>query len=158
MSDRTAACFGTTRAVSVAAGYTMTLAVTALLLTTVLAGGTGIVESQTDIVAINQLETAGNTLAAEITAVRSIATSPTATNQEIQATVELPERTVTGQYLIEVDTTAITLETTSSDTTVTIPLPSNSGSVDVTSNGRLDGGAVDITYDGGDIVIEEHDS
>lgn len=158
MSDRASAFLGSTRGVSVAAGYTMTLAVTALLLTTILAGGTGIVESQTEVVATDQLETTGNTLAAEIRTVRGIASRSTDTNQDLQATVELPDRTVDGQYLIEVTSTQIRLEPTSSETTVTTKLPVSNDDIDVTSNGRLDGGTVEISYQGDEIVITEQDS
>lgn len=144
--------FDDNRGLSTAVGYTALLAVTAILLITILTGANSIVSGQTAIVATDQLETAGATLSAEITTVHRMTTESSDTNTEIVSTVELPEQTVEGQYLIEADTDQLTLTSTASDITVVNSIPIAEGGMTVTSEGRIDGGTVEVCYSGGDEI------
>lgn len=144
--------FNESRGISTTIGYTGLLAITAILLAVIIGGGHSIVSGQTDIVATDQLEANGATLSDEITTVRRMATKPTDTNTNLVSTVELPDRTVEGQYLIDVDGGEISLTTTTSDISVVTPLPSTKSGMTVESDGRLDGGTVEICYSGGDTI------
>lgn len=147
-------CESENRGLSTVAGYTLTLAVTGILITGIIAGTAGFVESESELTAANQLEIAGNTLESEIGIVRGIATDPANSNTQISTTVDLPDRTTTGQYLINVTDNQIQLETVDSDVTVTEPLPDANDKVNITSNGRIAGGDVEICYSGDDIVVD----
>lgn len=148
--------FDVNRGVSTAVGYTALLAVTAILLMTILTGANSIVSGQTATVATDQLETTGATLSDEIITVHRMATKSTEADPQITSTVSLPERTVEGQYLIQATNQNITLQTTNEDITVITPLPSGTDTVDITTDGRIDGGDVTISYNGtGDITITE---
>lgn len=146
--------FNESRGISTTIGYTGLLAITAILLAVIIGGGHSIVSGQTDIVATDQLEANGATLSDEITTVHRMATKSTETNPEITSTVELPERTVEGQYFIQATNQNIILETTTSDIAVVTPLPESADAINITTNGRIDGGDVEIAYTGsGDITI-----
>lgn len=148
--------FDANRGVSTAVGYTALLAVTAILLITILTGANSIVSGQTAIVATDQLETTGATLSDEITTVHRMATKSTETGPQITSTVSLPDRTVEGQYFIQATNQNITLQTTTDDITVITPLPSGTDTVDITTDGRIDGGDVMISYnETGDIIVSE---
>lgn len=141
-----------TRGVSTVAGYTLTLAVTGILITSLIAGVAGFVESESELTAANQLEIAGNTLESELGTMHGIATNPADSNQQINTTADLPDRTTTGAYTITVTDSQIQLRTVDGDVTVTEPLPDANDSLDITSNGRIDGGSVKIIYSGGNTI------
>lgn len=155
--DESQQLFTESRGVSTTVGYTALLSVTVILLGVIMTGGHSIVAGQTNIVATEQLETSGVTLTDEITTVHRMATKSTETNTEITSVVELPERTVEGQYLIQATNQNVVLETTTSDIKVISPLPESVGAIDITTaDGRIDGGDVEIAYSGsGDIIVSE---
>lgn len=140
------------RALSTVAGYTLTLAVTGILITGIITGVAGFVESESEITAADQLEIAGNTLGSELGTVHGMATNPADSNQQINTTVDLPDRTTTGAYTVTVTGSQIQLETVDGDVSVTEPLPDANDNIDISSNGRIDGGSVDITYSGGNTI------
>lgn len=140
------------RGLSTVTGYTLTLAITGILLTSLITGATGFVQSETEMTAANQLEIAGNTLGSEIGTTHGIATNPADSNQQITTTVDLPDRTAAGAYTITVTDTQIQLATVDGDVTVTEPLPAANEEIDITSNGRITGGSVDIRYSGGTTI------
>lgn len=140
------------RGLSVVAGYTATLAMTAIILAAVIGGGNAIVSGQTNIIATDQLETAGGTLTDEVNTVHRLATDPDETNQKIVSTVELPERTVEGQYFIKTTTNEVTLTTANTDITVVRPYSFNADGMSITTDGRIEGGTVQVCYSGGDEI------
>lgn len=145
------------RAVTVATGYVSTLGMTAILLTTILIGGNAIVSGEMSIVTNNQLEAAGHTLSGEIITMRRLAATPSDTNQELRAVVELPDDTVNGQYVITTNANSFTLSATTADATQTIQLPATNTDIELTSDGRVNGGDVVLTSTGDEILIEEYD-
>lgn len=140
------------RGLSTVAGYTLTIAITGILITTIITGTTGFVQSEAELTAANQLEIAGNTLESELGTVHGIATNPSDDNQQINSTVHLPDRTTTGSYTVTVTDDQIQLETVDGDVTVTKPLPGANDDMDITSNGRIAGGSVEIIYSGGNTI------
>lgn len=140
------------RGLSTVAGYTLTLAITGILITSLIVGVTGFVESESEMTASNQLEIDGNTLKSEINTIHGIATNPSDSNQDITTTVNLPERTASGAYTITITNDQIQFETVDGDVTVKEPLPDANDKIDITSNGRIDGGPVEVIYDGGDTI------
>lgn len=140
------------RGLSTVAGYTLTLAITGILITGIITGVAGFVESESEVTAANQLEIAGSTLGSELGTIHGIATNPADSNQQINATVDLPDRTTAGAYTITVTDSQIQLETVDGDVTVTEPLPDANDKMTITSDGRIDGGSVDVNYSGGTTI------
>lgn len=140
------------RGISTVMNYTLALGVTAILITGIITGTVGFVESKSESTARTQLDVSSSTVVSEITTVRSIAASPREENQEVTTTVSLPDRTTAGTYLITVTDSNVTFATIDGDVSVTKELPERGGSISTTSNGRISGGDVEIRYRGGDTI------
>lgn len=145
-----------TRGVSTAVGYVITLSVTALLISGLLAAGGTVVTDNREDVAREELSVVGQQLAADIeTADRLVQRSPSSATVEIDR--RLPEKVVGSTYTVSVVTTGsnavLELSTTDPEVTVTIDVDTEVG----LAGSSVDGGKVLIVYTGASPGLEVRD-
>ena len=151
------------RGVSVTVGYVLMLAVAALLLGTLLAGASGLVEDESEQVIDDELTVIGNQLAsniheadrlAQVAAADANATT-TGTTGSLSLDVRLPQRVAGTGYLIEIGSDNITLLSSNPDVSVTVPYPETA--VPVSPPDQLSGGDLRISYrtSDGRLVIDQ---
>ncbi|PHQ37872.1 hypothetical protein DJ69_15085 [Halorubrum persicum] len=116
------------RAVSVVVGYVLTLAIGAVLLSGVVIGIGGVVDSQTDRVVRGDLEVTGQTTVANLESADRLARAAVvdrppgaADSTNVSVGVDLPTRLAGRSYRIAVDDDAVTLRTDDPEITVEIP-------------------------------------
>jgi len=140
------------RAVSVAVGYVLTLAIGAVLLSGVVIGIGGIVDSQTDRVVRGDLEVIGQTTVANLESADRLARAaeidrlddPDAVDStNVSVGVDLPTRLAGRPYRIAVTNASVTLRTDDPDIAVEIP---HAAAVSVRET-SVRGGPVRIRYD-----------
>jgi hypothetical protein len=137
------------RAVSTAAGYVLSLGITAILVTGLLVAGGGVVEERRDITSHDSLEVVGQRLAANLmTADRLAATSDTTT---VAVSVDLPARIAGRGYTVSVDPAGsrLHLDATASDASVTVAFATSTPVADTS----VQGGDVRIVLDGGQLEV-----
>jgi len=137
------------RAVSTAAGYVLSLGITAILVTGLLTAGGGVVEERRDVTTHDSLEVVGQRLAADLmTADRLASTSDTTA---VSVSVDLPERTAGSGYTVSVDSAGsrLRLESTASNTAVTVAFTTSTPVADTS----VQGGDVRIVLDGGQLEV-----
>jgi len=148
------------RAVSVTVGYILMLTVAMLLMGVLLAGASGLMESQSKQVINDELTVIGNQLASNIHEADRLATvaaaDSNATGEDgvVDLTVRLPHRVAGSGYLIAVDNETITLSTSNPDVEVTVRYPEPE--TEIAPNGRLSGGDLRISYDPAETHLEVH--
>ena len=140
------------RAVSVTVGYVLNFAVAALLLSALMIGGGGLIESQTKQVTYDELTVTGQQLASEISSADRLNRSGDTTELSVRA--DLPDRTAAGSYTITIEhdgqTGSIELRSVDPEVVVTVPFRSESAVQNVTVNGGL----LEVVYDDGDARLE----
>ncbi|EMA63145.1 DUF7266 family protein [Halorubrum lipolyticum] len=141
------------RGVSVTVGYVLTLAIGAILLSGVVIGVGGVVDSQTDRTVQSDLAVLGQTAAANVESADRLAraaeadrsTAPGAANATVSVAVDLPTRVAGVPYRIAVDDDAVTLRTDSPEASLEIP---HAARLNVTPT-SVRGGPIRIEYDHG---------
>jgi hypothetical protein len=138
------------RAVSVTVGYVLTLAIGAVLLSGIVIGIGGVVDSQTDRVVRGDLAVVGQTAVANLESADRLANASEVDRPDdadaptVDVDVDLPDRIAGHPYRIAIDDDAVTLRVDSPDAITVIPhvatLPVESTSVR--------GGPIRIRYDG----------
>lgn len=138
------------RAVSVTVGYVLTLAIGAVLLSGIIIGIGGVVDSQTDRVVRGDLDVVGQTTVANLESADRLARASevdrpaSADAPTVAVDVALPDRIAGHPYRIVIGGDAVTLRVDSPDAVTEIPhvatLPVESTSVR--------GGPIRISYDG----------
>lgn len=141
------------RAVSITVGYVLNLSVAALLISGLLVAGGGLIEGQTQQVTRDELAVTGQMLAEELSNADRLARAGESTPSTLSIRVDLPPRTASGGYAIEIEHTGpegtIELRTTIPAVSVKIPFRSETGVDEVT----VDGGPVRIEYAGGSMEV-----
>lgn len=138
------------RAVSVTVGYVLTLAIGAVLLSGVVIGIGGVVDSQTDRVVRGDLAVVGQTVVANLESADRIARAAEvdrpsdADAANVSVDVDLPERIAGRPYRIAVDNRSVTLRTDDPEAIAEIP---HAATLPVEPS-RVRGGPVRIRYDG----------
>ena len=145
------------RAVSVTVGYVLMLTIAALLMGVLLAGASGLMESQSKQVINDELTVIGNQLASNIHEADRLATvaadsNATGENGVVDLTVRLPHRVAGSGYIITVDNETITLSTSNPNVEVTVRYPEPE--TEIATNGRLSGGDLRISYDPAETHLE----
>ncbi len=132
------------RAVSVTVGYVLNFAVAALLLSALLIGGGGLIESQTNQVTHDELTVTGQQLAGELSSADRLNRS--GDTAELSVRADLSDRTAAGSYTITIehDGQTGTIELRSVDPEVVVSVPFRSES-DV-QNTTVRGGPLDVRY------------
>jgi hypothetical protein len=141
------------RGVSVTVGYVLTLAIGAVLLSGVVIGVGGVVDSQTDRAVRGDLAVLGQTTAANVESADRLAraaeadrsSAAGATNASVSVAVDLPTRVAGISYRITVDNDAVTLRTNHPEATLEIP---HAARLNVTP-ASVRGGPIRIVYDHG---------
>ncbi|MFC5136173.1 MULTISPECIES: DUF7266 family protein [Haloferacaceae] len=155
-SDPNGSLRGDDRAVSTTVGYVLTLAIGAVLLSGVVIGVGGVVDSQTDRAVRGDLTVVGEKLAAELEGADRLArlaeagrTDPDIDLDDANATatvdVDLPGRVAGIPYTVEIvddPDSEVILRTTRPDVILRIPYRSDT----TVENTTLRGGPVRITY------------
>ena len=150
------------RAVSVAVGYVLTLAIGAVLLSGVVIGIGGVVDSQTDRVVRGSLEVTGQTTVANLESADRLADAATvdhpstaALSANVSVSVDLPTRLAGRPYRIAVDDDAVTLRTGDPEVAVEIP----HAATHPVRETSVRGGPLRIRYDAGaadpELVVRE---
>lgn len=138
------------RAVSVAVGYVLTLAIGAVLLSGVVIGVGGLVDSQTERVVRGNLEVTGQTTVANLESadrlVRAARAGGAGGPDAVNVSVDLPDRVAGSPYRIAVDDDGVTLRTDDPDVTVRVPHAATESVGETT----VSGGPIRIAYDPGD--------
>lgn len=155
---------GRSRAVSTIVGYTITLGITALLISGLIVAAGGFVQDQRERAVRAELEVIGNQLAADLSTADSLVrgahariSDPSAI--EINLTRDLPETAAGEPYVIEVRTQGVVLRTDSPSTEVAVRFPTNDDVTVVPT--RVSGGDVQIVFDDsgggniGSLVVED---
>jgi hypothetical protein len=141
------------RAVSVAVGYVLNLAIAAALLSALLVAGSGLIDDQTQRVTDDELSVAGHQLAEELSSADRLVRAGDAA--EVSIRVRLPDRVAAGGYEIEIDHRGsddrgtVELRSTSPEIVASVPFRSATG----VANATVDGGSVRIEYAGGDLEV-----
>jgi hypothetical protein len=141
------------RAVSVTVGYVLTLAIGAVLLSGVVIGVGGVIDSQTDRAVRGDLAVLGQTATANVESADRLAraaetdrpTAANATNATVSVAVDLPTRVAGVPYRIAVGDDAVTVRTDSPEATMEIP---HTARLNVTP-ASVRGGPIRIDYDHG---------
>ncbi len=140
------------RAVSVTVGYVLNVAVAAMLITGLLVGGGGLVESQTKQVTSDELTVIGQQLADELSSADRLNRSGETSTLSIRS--ELPRRTAAGGYTVDIEANGdggtIELRTNSPEVIATVPFRVDS---DI-REGQVAGGPVRIEYDAANDRLE----
>lgn len=140
------------RAVSVTVGYVLNFAVAALLLSALLIGGGGLIESQTNQVTHDELTVTGQQLASELSSADRLNRSGDTAELSIRA--DLPDRTAAGSYTITIEhdgqSGTIELRSVDPEVVVSVSFRSESDVQDTT----VRGGSLDIRYDDGEDRLE----
>lgn len=157
------------RAVSTTVGYVLTLAIGAVLLSGVVIGVGGVVDSQTDRAVRSDLTVVGEKLAAEIEGADRLTrlaeagrtdpdVDPGSANATAAVDVELPGRTAGIPYTVEVTNETVVVRTNRPEVIVRVPHRSHT-TVEATT---VRGGPVRIAYDpdrtdpsNGSLVVRE---
>ncbi|WP_128905184.1 DUF7266 family protein [Halorubrum amylolyticum] len=144
---------GDERGVSVAVGYVLTLAIGAVLLSGVVVGIGGVVDSQTDRVVRGNLEVTGQTAVANLESADRLARASAvdhpsggAGSATVSVAVDLPTRIAGRPYRISVDDEAVTLRTRDPEIAVEIP---HAATLTVEES-SVRGGPIRVRYDGAD--------
>jgi len=138
------------RAVSVTVGYVLTLAIGAVLLSGVVIGIGGVVDSQTDRVVRGDLAVVGQTAVANLESADRLARAadvdhpPGAGDPTVAVDVDLPDRIAGRPYRIAVDNQSVTLRTDDPEAVAEIPHVAN---LSVESS-RVRGGPIRFRYNG----------
>ena len=138
------------RAVSVTVGYVLTLAIGAVLLSGVVIGIGGVVDSQTDRVVRGDLAVVGQTAVANLESADRLARAAevdrpdTADPPVVAVDVDLPDRIAGRPYRIAVDNQSVTLRTDDPEAVAEIPHVAN---LSVESS-RVRGGPIRVQYNG----------
>lgn len=141
---------GDERAVSVTVGYVLTLAIGAVLLSGVVIGIGGVVDSQTDRVVRGDLAVVGQTAVANLESADRLARAAEvdrpsdADPPNVSVAVDLPTRIAGRPYRIAVDGDAVTLRTDDPEIVAEIP---HVATLPVEPS-RVRGGPIRIRYDG----------
>lgn len=141
---------GDERAVSVTVGYVLTLAIGAVLLSGIVIGIGGVVDSQTDRVVRGDLAVVGQTAVANLESADRLARAAEvdrpadAPDANVSVDVDLPARIAGRPYRIAVDSEAVTLRTDDPEAVAEIPHVAN---LSVESS-RVRGGPIRIRYNG----------
>jgi len=147
------------RAVSVAVGYVLNLAIATMLFSALLIAGSGMVRSQTRAVTHDELSVVGQQLAAELSdADRLVRAGGAEDLSELELRADLQDRTAAGGYTIEIshDSTenvgTVELRTSAPEIVVSVAFRSETSVEGVT----VSGGPVGIGYDESDeeLVVE----
>jgi hypothetical protein len=130
------------RAVSVSIGYVLTIAIVTVLISGLIAAGSGVLETQTESTIENELDIVGQQVASDLASADRLAR--TSGTSEVVLRTDLPQRSAGSSYRLTVDDTEdeIRLETSSPDVTVTVPFRTR---LDATGTGT--GGPIRIVYD-----------
>lgn len=137
-----------TRAVSVTVGYVLTLAIGAVVLSGVVIGVSGVIDSQTDRTIRGDLSVVGQTTVANLENADRLARAGTADRPgttgdvHVGVDVDLPTRIAGVPYQLTVDNETVTLQTDNPDAVVSIPHTTDRPVATTT----LSGGPVRITY------------
>jgi hypothetical protein len=138
------------RAVSVTVGYVLTLAIGAVLLSGVVIGIGGVVDSQTERVVRGDIAVVGQTTVANLESADRLARAaetdrpPGAALPTVAVDVDLPDRIAGRPYRIAVDGEAVTLRTDDPEAVAEIP---HVAALPVESS-RVRGGPIRIRYNG----------
>ncbi|WP_144920325.1 DUF7266 family protein [Halorubrum salsamenti] len=144
---------GDERGVSVTVGYVLTLAIGAVLLSGVVIGVGGVVDSQTDRTVQSELSVLGQTATANVESADRLAraaetdrsNAADATNATVSVSVDLPTRVAGVPYRIAVDDDAVTLRTDRPEARLVVE---HAARVNVTP-ASVRGGPIRIEYDHG---------
>lgn len=137
------------RAVSVTVGYVLTLAIGAVLLSGVVIGVSGVIDSQTDRTVQGDLSVVGQTTAANLESADRLARAAKADRPDgegelrVSVDVDLPTRVAGIPYRIAIDDDSVTLRTDDPDAAVDVP---HAVSVDVEST-TVRGGPLRLSYE-----------
>jgi len=146
---------GDDRAVSTTVGYVLTLAIGAVLLSGVVIGVGGVLESQTDRAVHGDLSVVGQSVVANLENADRLARAAEAgrtdpdlkaadANVSVVVDIDLPRRVAGVPYTVEINETVVTLRTDRPDASVRIPHTARVG----VENTSVRGGPLRITYDG----------
>jgi len=136
------------RAVSVTVGYVLTLAIGAILLSGVVIGVSGVIDSQTDRTVAADLSVVGQTTVANLESADRLARAAAADRPgaegevRVSVAVDLPTRVAGVPYRIAVDDERVTLRTNTPDASVSVP---HAVALDVAPT-TVRGGPLRITY------------
>ncbi|WP_418284943.1 DUF7266 family protein [Halorubrum sp. DTA46] len=135
------------RAVSVTVGYVLTLAIGAVVLSGVVIGVSGVIDSQTDRTVRGDLAVVGQTTVANLESADRLARAAESDRDgygevTVSIDVDLPTRVAGIPYRIVIDENAVTLRTDNPDASVTV---SHAADLDVTRT-SVRGGPLRITY------------
>lgn len=154
MCDRFGGAFGRgrladdERAVSVTVGYVLTLAIGAVVLSGVVIGVSGVIDSQTDRTIRGDLSVVGQTTVTNLESADRLARAAAADRPEnesevrVDVDVDLPTRVAGTPYRMTVDGDSVTLRTDNPDASVEVP---HAVSVDVEET-SVPGGPLRISY------------
>ncbi|SDM18358.1 hypothetical protein SAMN04487949_1184 [Halogranum gelatinilyticum] len=137
------------RGSSTALGYVMTLSITAVLISGLLISTGGVVEDQRDSVARDELDVAGQRLAATLMSADRLAASG---GEDVRVQIQLFDSVVGSQYFVEVDSSASEL-VLRSDAGVTVRVRYVT-SLDVVIDGPVAGEmVVELSDDGSTLEV-----
>ncbi|MEF8828178.1 MAG: hypothetical protein V5A49_04045 [Haloarcula sp.] len=145
------------RAVSTPLGYTLTLAITAVLVTGLVVAGTGFVEDRQENVIREELSVIGQQVAADFARVDRLVVAADSRNESLTATTRqtFPGRVSGSGYQLSLDPSAERLVLTSTDPEIRV-------TVGVTNRTNLQestisGGTVKVAYNGTSDALEVQD-
>jgi len=144
------------RAVSTTLSYTLTLAISAILVSGLLLAGGSYVDSQREQVVRDELTIIGQQLAAGMErADRLVTAGISNTNLNVEVTQEFPNRVTGSAYSVAVDGSAseIVLESTNPDVSVTVGYTTQN----TVADSSADGGQIRVSYDQSADTLEVQD-
>jgi hypothetical protein len=141
---------GDRRGVSTTLSYVLTLAITAILISGLLAGGATLVENQRETTARAELQVVGQQMVADIDAASRLAVASDGGTARVER--RYPPRVVGGGYRIAVEpaTSSVTLTSDAVDVSVTVPYVSETPVTAAT----VGGGPVVVEYDAATDTLE----
>lgn len=135
------------RAVSVTVGYAMNLTLMTILLSGLFIASGGLIESERERVATDELDVIGQQITAELMAADRLASA--SNESTIELTVELPDRVAGSRYTIDTNDSENELElsATELDAKTRVPFTTNKS---VTSESTVRGGDLTIEFERSD--------
>lgn len=144
-----------TRAVSTTVGYTLAIAITAILISGLLIAGGSFVEDQRETVLQTELRVIGQQISADIEQADRLVGASSGSSVTVTIEKQFPDRIAGSPYTVSLTSGSpheLRLRSTSPEVVVTVSLTTHFAGV---ADSSVNGGIVVIDYDGSDLVIDD---